>query len=100
VSVEFWNSRIPEIEVAPKVANAKDTCFAKARLFVANDLVEDLRGECQFVGLIISALHMIGHLDHGTRVTTSLIQKSIESSEISEVKKLKAIYEQIFNVSF
>jgi hypothetical protein len=98
-SVEFWNSRISEIEVAPKVANAKDTCFAKARIFVASDLVEDLRGECRLVGLTISALHIIGHLEHGTKVTTDLVRKLIESDEKSEVKRLKAIYEQVFKVS-
>ncbi|KAI6175637.1 Component of oligomeric Golgi complex 2 [Aphelenchoides bicaudatus] len=97
-SAEFWSARIPELEIAPKVANAKDTCFEKARLLVANDLIDDLRGECQLVGLTISALYIIGHLDHGTQVTTELIHKSIESSEKNEVKRLKSIYEQVFKL--
>jgi hypothetical protein len=96
-AVEFWHSRIPELEVSPNVAIAKDTCFAKARMMAANDLIDDLRGECRFVGLIITSLHIIGQLDHGVSVAIDLIKKSIESEE---VQQLKIFYEQLFNVSF
>lgn len=95
-AVEFWYSRIPELEITPKAAIAKDTCFAKARTLIINDLTEDLRGLCQFIGSIITSLQMIGQLDHGIVVASDLVRRT--STESEEIQSLKAFYDKIFKV--
>lgn len=97
-AVEFWYQRIPELEIAPNVAIAKERCFSKSQVLVSDDLKTDLHEGCQFIGLIISALHIIGQLEHGTKITTDLIRHSIESNEETEISRLNSLYDQVFKV--
>lgn len=81
--------------IRPNALLAKEVCVGRARKILADDLVTDLRGGCEYVVVILTALQFINETDFASKVLVQTVVKgSVEAKGKDALSKLDSVFEQ------